>query len=63
MKDYLTVKEAAKYLKKHPATIRRLINSKKLKAQKIAGKYGVYLIDRSDFLEYMMSKVMEESSG
>lgn len=63
MKDYLTVKEAAKYLKKHPATVRRLIHSRKLKAQKIAGKYGVYLIDRSDLLEFMMSKVIEETSG
>lgn len=60
MKDYLTVKEAAKYLKKHPATIRRLIRGRKLKAQKLAGKYGIYLIDRSDLLEFMMSKVMEE---
>ncbi len=60
MKDYLTVKEAAKYLKKHPATVRRLIKKRKLKAQKLAGKYGVYLIDRSDLLEFMMSKVLEE---
>lgn len=60
MKDFLTVKEAAKYLKKHPATVRRLIRKRKLKAQKLAGKYGIYLIDRSDLLEYMMSKVMEE---
>ena len=60
MKDYLTVKEAAKYLKKHPATIRRLIRSRKLKATKLAGKYGVYIIARADLLEFMMSKVMEE---
>ena len=60
MKDYLTVKETAKYLKKHPATIRRLIRSRKLKATKLAGKYGVYIIARADLLEFMMSKVMEE---
>jgi len=60
MKDYLTVKEAAKYLKVHPATIRNFIKRRKLKAQKLAGKYGVYLIDRSDLLEFMMSKVMEK---
>lgn len=60
MRDYLTVKEASKYLKKHPATIRRLIRKRKLKAQKLAGKFGVYLIDRSDLLEYIMSKVLEE---
>ena len=56
----MTVKEVAKYLKRHPATIRRLINSRKLKATKLAGKFGVYIIARADLLEYMMSKVMEE---
>jgi excisionase family DNA binding protein len=60
MKDYITVKEAAKYLKRHPATVRSFIKSRKLKAKKLAGKYGVYLIDRSDLLEFMMTKVMEE---
>ena len=60
MKDFLTVKEAAKYIKKHPATVRGLIKKRKLKAQKLAGKYGIYLIDRSDLLEFMMSKVMED---
>ncbi|MEJ2441743.1 MAG: helix-turn-helix domain-containing protein [Patescibacteria group bacterium] len=60
MKDYLTVKETAKYLKKHPDTIRRWIRERKLRAQKLAGKYGVYLISRNDLLEFMMSKVMEE---
>jgi len=60
VKDYLTVKETAKYLKKHPATIRRLIRSRKLKATKLAGKYGIYIIARADLLEFMMSKVMEE---
>lgn len=63
MKDYLTVKEVAKYLKKHPATVRRLIRGKKLKAQKLAGKYGVYLVSRSDLLEFMMSKVIAETSS
>lgn len=62
MKEYLTVKEVAKYLKKHPATVRRLIRSRKLKAQKLAGKYGVYLISRSDLMEYMMTKVISEAS-
>lgn len=59
----MTVKEAAKYLKKHPATVRRLIRSRKLKAQKLAGKYGIYLIARSDLLEFMMSKVLQETAG
>jgi len=60
VKDYLTVKETAKYLKKHPDTIRRWIREKKLRATKLAGKYGVYLVSRSDLLEFMMTKVMEE---
>jgi excisionase family DNA binding protein len=60
MKDYLTVKQAAKYLKVHPATVRRLIKIRKIKAQKLAGKYGIYLIDKSDLLEFVMSKVLEE---
>jgi len=60
MKDYLTVKEAAKHLKVHPSTIRRFIKEKKLVATKLAGKFGVFIISRSDFLEFMMSKVMEK---
>lgn len=60
MKDYLTIKEVAKYLKKHPETVRRLIRTRKLKAQKLAGKYGVYLVARNDLLEFMMSRVLEE---
>lgn len=60
MKDFLTVKEAAKHLKRHPSTIRRWIKERKLPARKLAGKYGVYLISRSDILEFMMNKVMEE---
>ena len=63
MKDYLTVKEAAKYFKKSPSTVRRLIRGRKLKATKLAGKFGVYLITRSDLLEFMMTKVMEEKSS
>jgi excisionase family DNA binding protein len=60
MKDYLTLKEAAKYLKKHPSTLRRWIKEKKLKATKLAGKYGVFVIDRNDLMEFMMTKVMQE---
>ena len=62
MSDFITVKEAAKQLKKSPSTIRRLIRDKKLKAQKLAGKFGVYIIERSDMLEYLMSKVMSAAS-
>jgi excisionase family DNA binding protein len=60
MKDYLTVKEAARNFKKHPSTIRRWIRARQLKAEKVAGKFGLYLISRSDMLEFMMSKVMEK---
>lgn len=60
MKDHLTVEETAKYLKKHPSTIRRWIKDKKLPATKLGGKYGVYIIQRSDLLEFMMTKVMED---
>jgi excisionase family DNA binding protein len=60
--DFLTVKEAAKQLKKSPSTVRRLIRDRKLKAQKLAGKFGVYIIERSDMWEYLMSKMMSEAS-
>jgi len=55
VKDYLTVKEVARYLKKSESTIRRLIRGRKLRATKLAGKFGVYIIDRNDMLEYMIS--------
>ena len=57
MNEYLTVKQAAKYLKKSPSTVRRLIRSRKIKATKLAGKFGIYLINRSDMMEYMMGKM------
>lgn len=60
VKDILTVKEAAKLLKKHPATIRRWIKEKKLSARKVGGKFGVYLIFRSDLLEFMVQGLMKE---
>ncbi len=60
MKDFLTVKEAARYFKKSPSTVRRLIRERKLKATKLAGKYGAYLIDRSDLLEYVMAKMSSD---
>jgi excisionase family DNA binding protein len=60
MKDYLTIKEASKQLKKHPATLRRWIRKRKLKATKLGGKYGVFLIDRNDLLEFMISELSSE---
>ena len=60
MKDYLTTKEVGRYLKKSESTVRRLIRAKRLRATKLAGRFGVYIIERSDMLEYMVGKVMEE---
>lgn len=59
IKDLLTVKEAAKMLKKHPGTIRRWIRSKKIPARKLGGKYGIYLIRRDDILEFMIRNLSE----
>ncbi len=58
--DILTVKEAGKILKKHPGTVRRWIREKRLPAKKLAGKYGVYLLSRSDVLEFMIQGLMEK---
>lgn len=60
VKDYLTTKEVGRYLKKSESTVRRLIRTKRLRATKLAGRFGVYIIERSDMLEYMMARVMEE---
>jgi excisionase family DNA binding protein len=60
IKDILTVKEAARVLKKHPATIRRWIKERKLAATKLSGKYGIYLILRSDLLEFMVQGLIKE---
>jgi excisionase family DNA binding protein len=57
LKDFLTVKEASKILKKHPGTVRRWIKGKKLPARKLAGKYGLYLIRKDDVLELMIKKL------
>jgi len=60
IKDILTVKKAAKVLKKHPGTVRRWIREKKLPAKKLSGKYGIYLISRNDVLEFMIQSLMKE---
>jgi hypothetical protein len=57
MKDILTVAETASFLKKHPDTIRNWIITKKLKARKIsAGGKGVYVLLRTDVLEYIVTE-------
>lgn len=60
IKDFLTVKEAAKILKKHPGTIRRWIREKRIPAEKLSGKYGIYLIARSDVLEFMIQSLVKK---
>lgn len=63
MNDILTVQEAANFLKKHPDTIRRWIEGKKLLAKKLAaGKSGVYAILRNDLLEMAVSETIEKKS-
>jgi excisionase family DNA binding protein len=57
--DILTVQEAALFLKKHPGTIRRWIFDKKLKAKRIpAGGTGVYVILKTDLLEFAIEKMV-----
>jgi excisionase family DNA binding protein len=59
MNEILTVQEAASFLKKHPGTIRRWIISKKLKARKIpAGGTGVFVILKTDLLEFSIAKMV-----
>lgn len=60
LKNILTVKEAAKVLKRHPGTLRRWIKEKRLPATKLSGKYGIYLVSREDLLEFMIQGLMEE---
>lgn len=56
MKDIVTVEEAATFLHKHPDTIRRWIEAKKLKARHLsAGSHGIYAILRNDLLEFAVS--------
>ncbi len=60
MNDIVTVEEAARFLRKHPDTIRRWIETKKLKARHIsAGGHGIYAILRSDLLELVISGSLE----
>ena len=56
MQDIITVDEAATFLHKHPDTIRRWIETKKLKARRLsAGGHGIYAILRNDLLELIVS--------
>jgi len=61
--EFLTLKQAAKILKKHPTTLRRYIKKRQLKAKKLAGKYGIYILSHSDVLEFMMRRVLEEKKS
>jgi excisionase family DNA binding protein len=60
MNEILTVSEAAAFLKKHPGTVRRWILDKKLKSRKIpAGGTGVFVILRTDLLEFSISNMVK----
>lgn len=60
MNDIITVEEAAQFLHKHAGTIRRWIETKKLKAKHLsAGGHGIYAILRSDLLELVISGALE----
>jgi excisionase family DNA binding protein len=60
MNDIITVEEAAQFLRKHPDTVRRWIETKKLKARHLsAGGHGIYAILRSDLLEVAISGSLE----
>lgn len=59
VKDILTVEEVARFLRKHPDTIRRWIEEHKLRARKLsAGGHGIYAILRSDLLELAITQTM-----
>lgn len=60
MNDIVTVKEAARFLHKHPDTVRRWIEVGKLKARHLSsGGHGIYAILRSDLLEVAISGSLE----
>lgn len=64
MKDIITVEEAARFLRKHPSTIRRWIETKILKARHLsAGGHGIYVILRTDLLEVVVSGKVEKESA
>ncbi|MFC1789957.1 helix-turn-helix domain-containing protein [Patescibacteria group bacterium] len=63
LREFLTVKEASKLLKKHPGTIRQWIKDKKIPAKKLGGKYGIYLIRNDDILELMIKKLGNKKEG
>ena len=59
MNEILTVSEAAQFLKKHPGTIRRWIIAKKLRARRIpAGGTGVFVLLKTDLLEFSIEKMV-----
>ena len=60
MKEILTVSETARFLQKHPCTIRLWIEKKILPARKIAaGGKGVFVLLKLDVLEFAVSTVLK----
>jgi len=60
VREFLTVEEAAKYLQVGEETVRRYIKRKKLPAEKYAGKFGVYLINKTDLLEFKIERLQKK---
>ena len=54
-KDYLTVSEAAKYIGKHPDTVRRWLRDGSIKGKKLKGgkKQDRYVLLRTDVDEFL----------
>jgi len=63
VKEILTVSETARFLQKHPCTIRRWIERKILPARKIAaGGKGVFVLLKHDVLEFAVSTVLKHKT-
>ena len=61
MNDIVTVSEAARCLHKHPDTVRRWIETKHLPARHLsAGGHGIYVILRTDLLEFLMKQELRK---
>ncbi len=63
VKEILSVSETARFLNKHPDTIRRWIDKKILPARKIsAGGTGVFVLLKYDVLEFAVSTVLKHQA-
>ncbi len=60
--NLLVVDQVAELLGKHPATVRRWIREGKLPAQKLGGKYGIYVLDREEVLQYLVRRLQKSET-